>query len=137
MYKKILMPLDASPIDEAILDHITELAKVHKSRVILVRVTPPPTPAADSLREAGEKAQAYCEAAAARLKEAGLEVEVHAEEGTKPAHVILEHAEDLGCDLIAMSTHGHEGWQDLLYGSVADKVRHSADIPVLLLRGKR
>ena len=48
----------------------------------------------------------------------------------------MEIAEREGCDLIAMSTHGHRLLGDLILGSVASEVRHSTDIPVLLVRGK-
>ena len=52
-----------------------------------------------------------------------------------PPKEILEKAEELGCDLIAMGTHGHKGFQDWVLGSVADAVRHETKIPVLLIRG--
>ena len=41
-----------------------------------------------------------------------------------------------GVDLIAMSTHGHRFLADLIYGSTASKVRHTVDVPVLLLRAR-
>lgn len=54
-----------------------------------------------------------------------------------PTQAIAREAEQTGCDLIVMSTHGHGSFLDLLCGSVAHGVRHTADIPVLLVRGKR
>ena len=42
-----------------------------------------------------------------------------------------------GCDLIAMSTHGHRLIGDLILGTVASEVRHRTDIPVLLVRASR
>src|SRR3712207_536272 len=52
-----------------------------------------------------------------------------------PAAEISAAAEREGCDLIAMSTHGHRFLQDLVRGSVASEVRHISRVPVLLVRG--
>ena len=54
-----------------------------------------------------------------------------------PAREIADAAQREGCDLIAMSTHGHKFFSDLIYGSVADGVRHKSDVPVLMVRAKR
>ena len=54
----------------------------------------------------------------------------------EPSTEIIKLARSSGADLIAMSTHGHRFISDLLYGATADKVRHSVDIPVLLLKVK-
>jgi nucleotide-binding universal stress UspA family protein len=54
-----------------------------------------------------------------------------------PALEIIEAAEREHCDLIAMSTHGHRFIKDLIFGSVAESVRHRCTIPVLLVRGSR
>ncbi len=53
-----------------------------------------------------------------------------------PATEIIKLARSTSVELIAMSTHGHRFISDLLYGSTADKVRHSVDVPVLLLKVK-
>jgi nucleotide-binding universal stress UspA family protein len=42
-----------------------------------------------------------------------------------------------GCDLVAMSTHGHRFISDMLYGSPAESVRHRVDVPVLLLKARK
>ena len=54
----------------------------------------------------------------------------------EPSTEIIKLARAEPVELIAMSTHGHRFISDLLYGSTADKVRHSVDIPVLLLKVK-
>jgi nucleotide-binding universal stress UspA family protein len=51
-----------------------------------------------------------------------------------PANEITAAAEREHCDLIAMGTHGHRGVKDLIYGSVANEVRHQTLVPVLLVR---
>jgi nucleotide-binding universal stress UspA family protein len=55
----------------------------------------------------------------------------------EPADQIVKLARARNVDLIAMSTHGHRFLSDLIYGSTADKVRHEAEIPVLLLKAPK
>ena len=55
--------------------------------------------------------------------------------GGEPSREIVDAASREGCDLIAMSTHGHRFVKDVLYGSVANEVRHITRVPVLLVRG--
>ena len=70
---------------------------------------------------------------AQRLTSEGLKAEALLASGD-PAAEIAAAAEREHCDLIAMSTHGHRFLGDLMYGSVANAVRHITSIPVLLLR---
>ena len=56
--------------------------------------------------------------------------------GGDPGNEIADAAARENCDLIAMSTHGHKFIKDLLYGSVANDVRHITKVPVLLVRGE-
>ena len=138
MYKKILVALENSHADEALLPHIAELAKVHHSELLLVHV-------ADgfvarnynqlNLIESDEmKAdRAYLENAAANLRTGGLNVDTYLALGD-PAAGILKAAEDSHCDLIAMTAHGHRLLGDLLFGSTINEVRHKAHVPVLLVR---
>lgn len=132
MYKKILVPMDCSPVDDPIVAHVGDLARVHGAEVVLVRVAKAET--RDALAHEKEEAEAAMEKQALKLKEKGLVVSVLVLRGD-PAKEILEKAGDLGCDLIAMGTHGHKGIQDWVLGSVAEEVRHEARIPVLLIRG--
>ncbi len=139
MYKKILMPVENSPFDDAIVDHVRELAKVCKSSIVLMHV-------ADGwaarnigqlkLRESEEMKndREYIEKLSATLEADGLDADALLASGD-PASEIAEAAVREGCDLIAMSTHGHKFIGDMIHGSVAHGVRHSSTIPVLLVRG--
>jgi nucleotide-binding universal stress UspA family protein len=139
MYQRILVPLEASDYDDAILAHVRELAKLCGSSVVLIHV-------ADGwaarnqhqlgLRESDEMKQdrEYLESRADALEAAGIDVECVLA-GGDPAAEIAAAAEREKCDLVAMSTHGHKGVQDLLRGSVANEVRHQTTIPVLMVRG--
>ncbi len=44
--------------------------------------------------------------------------------------------QEKGCGLVAMSTHGHRFVADLFLGTTARRVRHTINVPVLLLRAK-
>jgi len=138
VYKKILVTLENSRTDEAILRHIELLAQPLGSRLLLVHV-------ADgwmarhrdrlNLAESEEMRidRAYLESVRARFESAGIPAETQLLWG-EPADEIVKVAESTGVDLIAMSTHGHRFLADLVYGSTANKVRHTVDIPVLLLK---
>ncbi len=139
MYHRILVPLENTAYDEAILDHVARLARVCGASVLLVHVADgwvARTWRQLDLRESEEMARDrhYLESVANRLAQSGIEVDAVLA-GGDPSREIVEMAAREGCDLIAMSTHGHRFISDLLYGSVANEVRHKSNIPVLLVRG--
>ena len=53
-----------------------------------------------------------------------------------PANEIIKWVQQKGCDLVAMSTHGHRLLADIFLGATATRVRHSISTPVLLLKAK-
>src|SRR6266581_2755196 len=138
MYRKILVALENSQADESLLPHVTEMARRMHSHLLLVHV-------ADGwvarnfeklkLAESDEmKAdRVYLEESAAKLRARGLTVTAHLALGDPPQE-ILRTAEQQGCDLIAMTSHGHRLLGDLLFGSTIHEVRHKSSIPVLLVR---
>jgi nucleotide-binding universal stress UspA family protein len=138
MYHRILVAVENSPADQAILTHIVPLATMTGAEVLLVHV-------ADGfaarlfedlkLRESDEiKAdRAYLEDVAGKLSAQGLRVATELAMGD-PATQLIRVAEERNVDLIAMSTHGHRFLEDLIHGSTVGRVRHLVKIPVLLLR---
>jgi nucleotide-binding universal stress UspA family protein len=139
MYKRILVPLEHTAYDAAILDHVGRLARFCGAEVVLIHV-------ADgfaarnvhqlNLRESEEirSDREYLEQLCGSLQREGIAADCLLA-GGDPAAEISAAAEREGCDLIAMSTHGHRFLQDLVRGSVANEVRHISRIPVLLVRG--
>ena len=139
MYKRILVPVENSDYDSAIIEHVRALARTLGSSVVVIHV-------ADGwvarnmkqleLRESEEmrKDRDYIERVASSLSTDGVPADAVLA-GGDPATEILAAAEREKCDLIAMSTHGHRFLNDLVRGSVANVVRHGAMIPVLLVRG--
>lgn len=141
MYKTILLPLDNSASDEAILAHIRPLARLMGSKLVLVHVADGFAARAQKTLNLDESEEirddrAYLTRRKAELEAEGFSVTAELKLG-EPAKEILALAETLSCDLIAMSTHGHGIFKDFILGSVASDVRHRTNIPVLLVRSKQ
>jgi nucleotide-binding universal stress UspA family protein len=140
MYRRILVAVENSGADRTILNHVGELAKLTGAELLLVHV-------ADGwaarnfdqlkLRESEEMRsdRAYLEQLRAELTQKGFTVATKLAMGD-PATELIKTAEEQGVDLIAMSTHGHRFFADLLRGATADRVRHLVKVPVLLLRAQ-
>lgn len=138
MYRRILVPLENTRTDRAILEHVVQLARHDNASLVLIHV-------ADGfaarnleqleLRESEEiqKDRAYLDETVARLAAEGLQVDAVIASGD-PSAEIAAAAEREQCDLIAMGTHGHRWVKDFLFGSVANEVRHRTLVPVLMVR---
>lgn len=141
MYHRILVPLEHSASDQAILDHVRQLARLCQASLLLIHV-------ADGfaarnlkplqLRESEEMRvdREYLEACSAALRNDGFETE-SVLAGGEPAVEIAAAADREKCDLIAMAVHGHKGIQDVIFGTTANKVRHLTAVPVLMVRDPR
>ncbi len=139
MYQKILIALDATEADETILKHVAALARGFDSELVILHVADGWAArwfGADAVSREIDEDKAYLEKVRARLAGEGLRVEAELAYGD-PADEIVKWVTTRGCDLVAMSTHGHRFISDLLYGSTADAVRHRVDVPVLLLKARK
>lgn len=141
MYSHILVPLDNSPADQTILDHVRSLARMAGSRLTLLHVADGFVARNQERLNLGDSPEMigdrqYLDRRMAELTGEGFTVDVVLLCG-EPASHIIDIAAQRGCDLIAMATHGHRFLADMVLGSVADDVRHRTDIPVLLIRAKR
>jgi nucleotide-binding universal stress UspA family protein len=138
MYKTILVTLDGTSTDGVIIKHIKALASLAQSRVVLLHV-------ADgwAARRFGPDAvspeitqdKEYLEKVKAEFKSAGIQTEAELAYG-EPAEEIVKWVQTGGCDLIAMTTHGHRFLADLFLGTTVTRVRHRVNVPVLLLKAK-
>ena len=138
MYKHILVPLDNSAVDQVILEHVRELAKLTHASLTLVHVADGYAARLQNqlnLEDSEEikKDRHYLEERKQELTKEGFSVKTHLAMG-EPSIEILSMAEKEKCDLIAMSTHGHKFLQDFFLGSVADQIRHQTNIPILMIR---
>ena len=149
MYKKVLVPLDGSPLAECTLSHVKNLFKDGSvGEVTLLNVVK-----VDFLRAVRESEQyhkgidinaireplftasrKYLADIESRLVSEGIKVKMESLEGNRPADTITEYAQKKAMDMIIIGTHGYTGLKKLMVGSVAFGVLHQSHIPVLLIR---
>ncbi len=140
MYHRILVAIEHSKADAAILEHIEKLTRLTGASLLLVHV-------ADgfaarhfdelNLRESEEMKsdRAYLNERCEDLRRAGLTVDTVLAMGD-PSTELIRIAREESVDLIAMSTHGHRFLSDVIHGTTVDRLRHKVFVPVLLLRGQ-
>lgn len=147
MFKKILVPLDGSELSEAILPHVSKLAKSVGAEVVLLRVvTMPinetiyaglPTMPVQPIQPTSERdLYAQGEGYLQRVvfdyfPDQNVTFEVS---GGPTTDAILDFAAGQGVDLIAMTTHGRSGLSRTVLGSVSDEIVRRSHLPVLLWR---
>jgi len=138
MYKTILVTVDGTPSDRAIIEHVKQLAKLAQSRVVLLHVADgwaARTYGPDAVSPEISEDKAYLEKALAEFKGAQIPADAELAYGD-PAREIVRWVEQKGCDLVAMSTHGHRFLADLFLGTTANRVQHAIRVPVLLLKAR-
>jgi nucleotide-binding universal stress UspA family protein len=138
MYDTILVTLDGTSTDRAIIEHVKNLAKLAHSRLVLLHVADgwaARTYGPDAVSREIAEDTAYLEKVRAEFQSAGISADAELAYGD-PADQIINWVEQKRCDLVAMSTHGHRFLADLFLGSTATKVRHNIAVPILLLRAK-
>jgi len=138
MYKNILVTLDGTPTDRAIIRHIKELATLAQSKVVLLHVADgwaARTYGPDAVSPEIEEDTAYLEKVRVEFQTAGIPTKAELAYG-EPVREIVRRVRKKDCDLLAMSTHGHRFLADLFFGTTASRVQHNVSIPVLLLRAK-
>ncbi len=141
MYKKILVALDHTGADNSLLPHITELARLAGSELVLLHVTTGWISYWGRHLKTDESAEtredeAYLLDVTQRLTAEGFQVRSLLAIG-QPHQEILNIAQAEGCDLIAMTTHGHRFLYDIVVGSTIEKVRHASQIPILIVRAEQ
>lgn len=145
MYDKIAVPLDGSPLAECVIPHIEALADSPKCEVQLITVVEPveiPTRGKMALsdenlkeihKEQEKDAQTYLSQIVKRLDRSKIKTRAVILAG-KPAETLVEYLHNNKIDLVVMATHGRSGLTKLFWGSIAEKVIRSVDVPVLLIK---
>jgi nucleotide-binding universal stress UspA family protein len=157
MAEHILVPLDGSNLGEAALGYVNNFIKslspetqvtvtlmhvvttlthqldVHSGGVGTVIV--PYT--SEEIEKMKGESRMYLARASKRLQEVDVEVKNHIVLGNDPAEEIIKAETELGCNLVAMSTHGRSGLSRWAFGSVTDKVLRGGTVPVLLVRAQK
>lgn len=148
-FRKLLLPLDGSPLSEQAIKPGLELLAPEGASVRLLRVvTIPPTRLApqdtfwtpleqEAFDERRAEATAYLEDIARNDLPSSVDASISAPLHASPAMAIIEEAGEWGADIIAMSTNAREGFTRLVVGSVADKVYRGAEVPTLVVPPKR
>ena len=142
-FKTVLVPVDGSPNAEKSIPYALDFAAKYNARLLLFRVrSVPPAiwdaqeiPAVDALQQHEKRTcDEYMAKLVERLGEKGVPIMTEHTAGNA-AETIIEKAEDLPSAVIVMTSHGRDGLQRWLMGSVAEKVARHATCPVLIVRG--
>lgn len=145
--RRILVPLDRSPLAEAAIPPALTLGRLAGAELVLLSVVEPVIPIGDpsvsfpadvvrrALDSMEQSSQDYLERLAEKLRCDGLTVSTCCVVDSRVARRIDAEAVREGCDLIAIATHGAGGFRRLLLGSVTDKVVRGASVPVLVTGG--
>lgn len=138
MFKRIVVPLDGSRAAEAVLPYVERLTTATSAHVLLLAAVDKPRDWGEDtggdLKGERHEAESYLRALQARLASAtgrAVECEVASAE---PVSAILDASGRQQADLIAMTTHGRSGVFRWVLGSVAAKLLHATDLPLLLVR---
>lgn len=137
MFEKILLAVDGSEHSAKAVDVAGDLARRYEGEVIVLHVREHEiTWGADIDIETATEARALVDGVVRQLKDAGVNVRgevVRVPLGQTP-RAILDMTQEEGAGLIVMGTRGLSDWGRLLMGSVAHKVVHLAEVPVLVVR---
>jgi len=138
MFRKILVPLDHSPLAEQAIGPAAALARAARAAMDLVLVH---EPFHRSGYEAAERRADRIDFDYKYLKSIAAEITAGASVPTtvavvagEPATMIRDRARAIDADLIVMTSHGRTGLSRAWLGSTADALVHAATTPVLMLR---
>jgi nucleotide-binding universal stress UspA family protein len=155
----ILVPLDGSALAERALPYVRMLAPLSGAKIDILRVIADETKGTlltnnpSLLREAGitidaplgvremriwellrYQTEGYLDTQAMSLRIGSCDVHTQVQIGA-PTERIVEVAEQIHADLIAMATHRYRGLKRWTHGSVTDDVVHTTTTPVLIVPG--
>jgi manganese transport protein len=138
VYRRILVTLDHSRLDRIALAHAASLARAHGASLLLLHIEEGVTSQIyGELAETAEvqAGRAYFKALADSVRSIGIPAELTVLHAASAGTAIPAFARSHMADLLVMGAHGHTGIQDLMFGTTINEVRHSVDIPVLIVRG--
>lgn len=138
---KVLVPIDGSDSSHRAVDHLLKQLSWYRDgvEIHLLNVQHPLPGAFASLIGHGakqhheEEGRAALRTATQKLDAAGVKYTCHITVG-EPAEMIARFAKEKNCDEIVMGSRGLGATASLLLGSVATKVMHLSDVPVMLVK---
>ncbi|MAT99528.1 MAG: hypothetical protein CL608_20490 [Anaerolineaceae bacterium] len=136
-FKKILLPLDGSPLAEQAMAPAIRMAVDMSAEIVLLHVVVPldidlVLPEA-SLPQATKEAERYLAAISARFAPAGVNMTTAVVVDFNTATAVINCAKENDVDLIVMSSHGRSGLTRWRYGSVTARLLRQATCPVLVI----
>jgi len=143
-FSNVLIAMDASPIARNALEAASQLPFSPNARCTLLRIAHAPIMPnspyiPDTARENREELEArtreasdYLESVASDAIAHWATVDRHVIAAYRVADTILDEADEIGADVIALGTHGRTYLGRAVLGSVADKVIRGASIPILV-----
>ena len=137
-YRRILVPLDHSPLDRIALSHAAALASRTTAASICCtwkKASPARSTARESSTAEVEAGREYLDSLVESLGEMKIDVETAIRHGSNPRKEIVRYAREINPDLLVMGAHGHGGMKDLIFGNTINPVRHRLNIPILVVRG--
>src|SRR5262245_21986524 len=145
MFRHILVPTDGSRLSEVAVRKAIEMAKESDAKLTAIHVGTPfhvltidsdalTDTRADYERHTKEKGRAILAAVEKAAQQNGVRCTGRFAVDEQPYEAIIGAAEENGCDLILMASHGRKGVKGLLLGSETQKVLTHSSIPVLVYR---
>jgi nucleotide-binding universal stress UspA family protein len=146
MFKKILIPIDGSELALRAAAMAVNLAKEANGEVVFLHAIVPYIPPYTAEYDIDGRASALIEKAASEASAdmlqaaqdvattAGVKSSVIAEVLSQPEVLIDKTVKKLGCDLVAIATHGRGAIGRFFMGSVTMRLLHVASVPVLVYR---
>lgn len=138
MFSNILVAVDGSESANKAFERAIYLAQKCSSKIDLVHVVQcevggDSANTFDIIEELKDKAKKMLEAYKIQAAKNNVLIQITIMQGD-PAKVIIELAKAKSYDLIIMGTRGRSAFQELLIGSVSQKVMHHASCPVMVVR---
>ncbi len=136
-YRRILVPLDHSPLDRLAMSHAVALAESYGAELFLLHVEEDVTSQVYGALASSAEVQAgreYLDEIAASLENSNFQVKKAVRHSSNPKEEIVRYAREIEPDLLIMGAHGHGRLKDLIFGNTIDPVRHALRIPILVVR---
>jgi len=142
LFKKILVPTDASEYSRRALKAAVEMAQAMQAEVVLLHVSYTPqaywgytisygiTVTQEQIDQNGELA---LEATLTGIDCSQIVLSKRMESG-HPVTIILEHIKKEAIDLVVMGSHGYGAITGSVLGSVSQRVLQRASCPVLIIK---
>ena len=146
MFERILYPTDFSDVSKKALDYIKQLKEAGTKEVVVMHIID--TREIESIAHYGEvpmnlekgleekmeqRIKQEITAIEAELRESGFDVKVRIERGI-PFREILRVEEEEEASVVVIGSHGKSCVEEMLLGSVSEKVVRKSKRPVLVIR---